>query len=119
MNKRFDFIVIGGGSGGIASARRAAQYGAQVLLIEPARLGGTCVNVGCVPKKVMWTASQIGEAIDLAPDYGFDIDRKGFQWSTIEQSREAYIRRLNRIYADNLEKSGVMVVKGWGRFFSH
>jgi len=76
MNKQFDFIVIGGGSGGIASARRAAEYGARVLLIESGRLGGTCVNVGCVPKKVMWIASQIGKAIDLAPDYGFDIKKK-------------------------------------------
>ncbi|MGI9309925.1 MAG: FAD-dependent oxidoreductase, partial [bacterium] len=65
MAKNYDFIVIGGGSGGIAAARRAADHGARALVIEPARLGGTCVNVGCVPKKVMWNAAQIAQSLDL------------------------------------------------------
>ena len=62
----YDFIVLGGGSGGLAAAQRAAEYGARVAVIEPARLGGTCVNVGCVPKKVMWNAAQLGRAFDDA-----------------------------------------------------
>ena len=68
----FDFIVIGGGSGGIACARRAASYGVNVLLIEGGPLGGTCVNVGCVPKKVMWNAASMSEFLHDAKGYGFE-----------------------------------------------
>ena len=118
MNKEYDFIVIGGGSGGIASARRAAQHGATTLVVETGPLGGTCVNVGCVPKKVMWTTSQIKDALDLASSYGFDIQRKGFDWSTIKNARDNYITRLNGIYGHNLDKSGVDVIKGEARFIS-
>ena len=75
MATHFDYICIGGGSGGIASANRAAMHGAKVALIEAQDLGGTCVNVGCVPKKVMWHGAQIAEAMHLyAKDYGFDVD---------------------------------------------
>ncbi len=74
MKKQFDLIVIGGGSGGIAHARRAAEYGANVAVVEYGPLGGTCVNVGCVPKKVMWyTASQMHH-FEHATDYGFDVE---------------------------------------------
>ena len=118
MNKEFDFIVIGGGSGGIASARRAAEHGAKVLLVECGPLGGTCVNVGCVPKKVMWTTSQISETLELAPNYGFELEVKGFEWSAIKRPRDAYIARLNGIYANNLDKSGVTVIEGFAKFTS-
>ncbi len=116
MKTQYDFIVIGGGSGGIASARRAAQYGADVLLVESGRLGGTCVNVGCVPKKVMWTAAQLGETLNLAPDYGFNIEQGQFHWPTIKRSRDQYVARLNQIYSDNLSNSNITVVKGIGEF---
>lgn len=116
MSKQYDFIVIGGGSGGIASARRAAQYGARVLLIESGRLGGTCVNVGCVPKKVMWITSQIGETLAIAGNYGFDVNKSDFDWSVIKSSRDRYIKRLNGIYRHNLDQSGVEVVEGVARF---
>jgi glutathione reductase (NADPH) len=66
---QFDLLVIGGGSGGLACAQRAAEYGARVALVESGRLGGTCVNVGCVPKKIMWNASEIREALDDGVDY--------------------------------------------------
>ncbi len=114
--KTFDYLVIGGGSGGVATARRAAEYGARVVLIEGARLGGTCVNVGCVPKKVMWYAAQIGHALDDAPAYGFALSREGFDWGALRQRRDAYIERLNGIYARLLENSGVSVFRGFGRF---
>ncbi len=116
MSKQYDFIVIGGGSGGIASARRAAQYGARVLLIESGRLGGTCVNVGCVPKKVMWITSQIRETLEMSGSYGFDINKSDFDWSVIKSSRDRYIQRLNGIYRHNLDQSGVEVVEGVARF---
>lgn len=119
MSNEYDFIVIGGGSGGIASARRAAEYGARTLVVENSRMGGTCVNVGCVPKKVMWNAAQIGEAIDLAHDYGFDLNSQGFEWSRIKQARDAYVERLNDIYKLNLEKSNVDVVQGTGQFIDN
>ena len=92
MTQHFDYIAIGGGSGGIASANRAAMRGAKVALIEAKHMGGTCVNVGCVPKKVMWHGAQVAEAINLyAPDYGFNVEVKDFNWSKLVESREAYI----------------------------
>lgn len=116
-SKHYDFIVIGGGSGGIASARRAAQYGASVLLIEGARLGGTCVNVGCVPKKVMWNASQIAETLEIAGHYGFNIEAPTeFQWPKLKTARDAYVARLNDIYSNNLAKSQVDVIEGFAHF---
>ena len=118
MSKKFDFIVIGGGSGGIASARRAAEYGAKVLIVESGALGGTCVNVGCVPKKVMWTTSQINETISMADQYGFQVEKKSFQWNAIKNSRDKYVERLNGIYATNLHKSGVHLIRGRAEFSS-
>ena len=118
MTAKFDFIVVGAGSGGMASARRAAEYGARVLVAEYGPLGGTCVNVGCVPKKVMWTTSQINETLDLAGHYGFDIERRGFDWSTIKQSRDGYVKRLNGIYGRNLDHAGVTLVRGEAGFCS-
>ncbi len=115
-NKKYDYIVIGGGSGGIASARRAASYGAKTLLIEAGRLGGTCVNVGCVPKKVMWNAAHLSEGLGLARDYGFTFGEPSFDWSVLKQKRDAYIERLNEIYDRNLHSSGVEVIDGWGQF---
>ncbi len=117
-NTQYDYIVLGGGSGGIASARRAASYGAKTLLIEAGRLGGTCVNVGCVPKKVMWNAGHLNGAINLAGEYGFDVGDATFDWPVLKHKRDAYIKRLNRIYDQNLSNSGVDVIKGYGRFTS-
>src|SRR6202034_3581710 len=73
----FDLISIGGGSGGLACAQRAAEYGAKAAVIESGRLGGTCVNVGCVPKKIMWNAAGLGDALEDAPEYGFPVDQAG------------------------------------------
>ena len=109
-----DYLVIGGGSGGIASARRAAARGARVILVEKGVMGGTCVNVGCVPKKVMWNAAGISEALEDAPDYGFSVEPGAFDWARVRQARDAYIERLNGIYHRNLKNSGVTVVEGKG-----
>ena len=115
MSEVYDYLVIGGGSGGIASARRAAQYGARVAVVEASRLGGTCVNVGCVPKKVMWNAAGIAESLHHASDYGFDTGEVRFDWSRLVQARHAYIERLNGIYARMLDDSGVTLLQGRAR----
>ena len=114
--KTFDYLVIGGGSGGVATARRAAEYGARVALIEAGRLGGTCVNVGCVPKKVMWYAANIAHSLEDAAGYGFTLAGHDFDWPTLKQRRDAYVQRLNGIYDGMLEKAGVEVIRGFGRF---
>jgi glutathione reductase (NADPH) len=116
MNNDFDLIVIGAGSGGIATARRAASYGARVAIIESGRLGGTCVNVGCVPKKVMWNAASLAHGLDMAADYGFDITQHGFDWQAMKQRRDAYIDRLNEIYGRNLGLDDIKIIQGHGRF---
>ncbi|MCG2837215.1 glutathione-disulfide reductase [Photobacterium sp. WH77] len=117
MATHFDYICIGGGSGGIASANRAAMYGAKVALIEAKALGGTCVNVGCVPKKVMWHGAQIAEAMHLyAKDYGFDVDVKNFNWATLVESREAYIGRIHQAYDNVLGKNKIEVINGFAKF---
>ena len=117
MATHFDYLCIGGGSGGIASANRAAMYGAKVGLIEAKDLGGTCVNVGCVPKKVMWHGAQIAEAIHLyAKDYGFDVTAKGLDWSKLVESRQAYIGRIHQSYDRVLGNNKVEVIRGFAKF---
>lgn len=117
MAKQFDYICIGGGSGGIASANRAAMYGAKVALIEAKDLGGTCVNVGCVPKKVMWHGAQVAEAINLyAKDYGFDVESKGLDWGKLVENRQAYIGRIHQSYDNVLGKNKIEVIKGFAKF---
>jgi glutathione reductase (NADPH) len=113
---QYDYLVIGGGSGGLASARRAASYGAKVLLIEKGKLGGTCVNVGCVPKKVMWNCATIAEMIHDAPEYGFEVKEQGHDWNGLKVKRDAYIERLNGIYAKNLANDKVEYKAGLARF---
>ena len=78
----FDLICLGGGSGGLATARRAREYGARVAVVEMARLGGTCVNVGCVPKKLFWLAAETGEALANAPHIGWgEVAPRPFDWA--------------------------------------
>ncbi|WP_454691248.1 glutathione-disulfide reductase [Achromobacter aloeverae] len=115
--KHYDYIAIGGGSGGIASVNRAAMYGRKCALIEAKDLGGTCVNVGCVPKKVMWHAAQIAEAIHLyGPDYGYDTKVERFDWARLIENRSAYIRRIHASYEAGLDRNKVDVIHGHGRF---
>ena len=120
MAQHFDYICLGAGSGGIASANRAAMRGAKVLLIEAKHVGGTCVNVGCVPKKVMWYGAQVAEAIHLyAKDYGFDVSVNQFNWQTLVDSREAYIKRIHGAYDRGLAANGVTLVNGYGKFINN
>ncbi len=92
-----DLIAIGGGSGGLACAQRAVEYGAHAVVIEQGPLGGTCVNVGCVPKKVMWNAASVASLIGDARAYGFDLSAAGHDWLALKTKRDAYIARLNGI----------------------
>jgi glutathione reductase (NADPH) len=112
----FDLISIGGGSGGLACAQRAAEYGARTAVIEPKRLGGTCVNVGCVPKKIMWNASGVALSLHDANDYGFDVRIGESDWAELKRKRDAYVLRLNGIYERNLAAKGVSYVRGAARF---
>ena len=115
MATDFDLIVIGGGSGGLACAQRAADHGARTLVIESHRLGGTCVNVGCVPKKIMWSAAQLAHAAHDAHDYGFELTLARHDWALLKRKRDAYIERLNGIYLGNLEHRGVTLVRARAR----
>ncbi len=93
MSKHYDLIAIGGGSGGLSVAERAARYQKRCAVIEPGKLGGTCVNVGCVPKKVMWYGAEIAHSLELAGDYGFSIEHKGFDWGAVGQKARGLHQR--------------------------
>ncbi len=117
MTKHYDFLAIGGGSGGIASVNRASQYGQKCALIEAKALGGTCVNVGCVPKKVMWYGAQMAEALhDYAPAYGFDVKIEKFDFARLVAHRQAYIERIHQSYERVLSKNNVDVIQGFAKF---
>ena len=116
MLRKFDLIVLGGGSGGLATAQRAAEYGARVALFEPGPLGGTCVNVGCVPKKVMWNAAELAGGMERARDYGFDVRVAGHDWARLKAGRDAYVQRLNGIYQRNLDRKEIATVPSPARF---
>ena len=116
--KSLDLIVLGGGSGGLAVAQRAAEYGARVAIFEHGRLGGTCVNVGCVPKKVMWNAAEIAHTLEQASHYGFDLSFKGHDWGLLKRGRDAYVKRLNGIYRRNLDNKDIVTILSSGRFAS-
>jgi len=120
MSKHYDYIAIGGGSGGIASVNRAASYGKKCALIEAGDLGGTCVNVGCVPKKVMWYSAQIADAIQkYGSDYGFNSELKSFDWKKLVENRQAYIQRIHASYQSGLSKNQVDVIHGFATFVDH
>lgn len=116
LDKTFDLLVLGGGSGGLAHAQRAADYGKRAGVIESGPLGGTCVNVGCVPKKVMWYTAEHAHHLNHAADYGFDVTVGAHNWSALKSRRDAYIKRLNGIYKSNLDKRNVEHIVGYGSF---
>lgn len=119
MTTHYDYLAIGGGSGGIASVNRAAAYGKKCALIEAKALGGTCVNVGCVPKKIMWYGAQLAEAIkNYSPDYGFDVTINQFQWQKLLDSRNAYIDRVHQSYDRVLGNNKIDVIHGYATFIN-
>ncbi|RAO75397.1 glutathione-disulfide reductase [Dyella jiangningensis] len=116
MADTFDLIVLGGGSGGLAAAFRAARHGARVALLEPGALGGTCVNVGCVPKKALWFAAQLAQQQTLAQDYGFATRVGQLDWEHFRQLRQSYIDGIRLRYDARLEEAGIQVFAETGRF---
>ena len=116
MTQHFDYLAIGGGSGGIASANRAAMYGQKTAVIEAVAVGGTCVNVGCVPKKAMWYAGQIADALSYAKDYGFNVEQKSYNWAKMVANREAYIERIHAAYQRGFDANKVTLINGFAKF---
>jgi glutathione reductase (NADPH) len=121
MSQHYDFIAIGGGSGGIAAANRAARYGKKVAIIEANVIGGTCVNVGCVPKKAMWYAGQIADALRYGADYGFAeqiAPEQKFDWARLVKNREAYIERIHASYQRGFANNNVTLIHGFATFIN-
>ncbi len=116
MPKHYDLIAIGAGSGGLSAAERAALYGKKAAVIEKGKMGGTCVNVGCVPKKVMWNAAGIAHALSDAAGYGFDVMVNDFDWGQLVARREAYIKGINDWYGTYLADSNIDTITGEARF---
>ncbi|MCW8943040.1 MAG: FAD-dependent oxidoreductase, partial [Gammaproteobacteria bacterium] len=116
MSKHYDLIAIGAGSGGLSVAERAARYGKRCAVIESGKLGGTCVNVGCVPKKVMWYGAEIAHSLEMAADYGFDVSNNGFDWAQLVRKREEFIGGINTWYKSYLSDSDIDEINGHATF---
>jgi glutathione reductase (NADPH) len=116
MSEHFDLVVIGAGSGGLAAAKRAASYGARVAIVEGDRVGGTCVIRGCVPKKLMVYGSAVRHQLSDAASYGWSVDAVSHDSSVLLSKVRAEVDRLNQLHIGFLEKAGVELVRGWGRF---
>ncbi len=116
MQRHFDLIAIGGGSGGLAVTKRAAQLGKRAAIVEASRLGGTCVNNGCVPKKIMWYAANLAHAVDDANGYGIPATRGATDWPTLVESRERYIEAINGNWQKTIDNAGITRLEGFARF---
>ena len=112
----FDLLVIGGGSGGLAVAEKAAQLGKKVAIIESSRLGGTCVNNGCVPKKVMWYAASLAHAVDDASHYGIPATRGKTDWGKLISGRENYIANINKFWDGYVDDLNITRIDGFASF---
>ena len=110
----YDLMVIGAGSGGVRAARMSAQHGAKVAVVEESHLGGTCVNVGCVPKKLMVYGAQMAEEFSDAAGFGWTLPPASFDWATLIANKDAEIARLNGVYENLLTKAGVKIITGRG-----
>ena len=117
MKQHFDYMVIGGGSGGSATANRAAQYGAKVAIVEEKDFGGTCVNRGCVPKKILWYASGIRRTLEKeSENYGYKIGDWAFDFKKLRDSQQGYVSRARNSFESGLEKNGVTKLFGKAQF---
>ncbi|MCW8855454.1 MAG: glutathione-disulfide reductase [Gammaproteobacteria bacterium] len=118
MSKKYDYdlIAVGGGSGGLSVAERAAVYGMKAAVVESGEMGGTCVNVGCVPKKIMWYGANMAHSLSNARDYGFSIEQNGFNWEHLVTKRDNYIAGINEWYHTYLEDSNIAEINGFASF---
>jgi glutathione-disulfide reductase len=116
MNRHFDLIIIGGGSGGLAVAEQAARFGRRVAVVESGKMGGTCVNNGCVPKKVMWYAAHLAHAVDDAGDFGITAKRGDTDWAKLVKGRQRYIENINCYWDGYVEELGILHLQGRARF---
>lgn len=114
--KHYDLITLGGGSGGLAVAEVAAKLGKRVAIIEPQGLGGTCVNQGCVPKKVMWYAAHLAHAVADASGFGHHVKHQGFDWSRLIEGRDRYINNITKYWDGYAQQLGIDVITGYGQF---
>jgi len=114
MHYDYDLIVIGAGSGGVRTARMSSSKGLKVAIIESRELGGTCVNVGCIPKKLFVYASEYGQKFEESKGFGWNIENSKFEWQTLVENKNEEIKRLNGIYRNLLENSGAKIIKGVG-----
>lgn len=117
MSTHYDLIAIGAGSGGLSVVERASEYGAKTAVIEAGELGGTCVNVGCVPKKIMWYGAGLSHALADAEDYGFEVTRGKLDWSKLIDKRDNYIGNITDWYQDSfLAERKIDLIRGFARF---
>jgi glutathione reductase (NADPH) len=112
----YDLITLGAGSGGLSIIERAASYGQRCAMIERGDIGGTCVNVGCVPKKIMWFGANLAQTIEDAGGYGYDLTKNSFDWSKLVAKRDTYIRNINNWYHDYMQELGVDEIEGEASF---
>ncbi len=115
-NYDYDVIAIGAGSGGLSVVERAVSYGQKCAVVERGKVGGTCVNVGCVPKKIMWFGANLAHSIEDAKSYGFSVSNNGFDWAKLVEKREAYIDGINHWYHGYLKDLGIDELTGDARF---
>jgi len=115
MVTHYDMIAIGAGSGGLSAVERAAEYGKKCCVIEVKKVGGTCVNAGCVPKKVMWFAANTATQIKNAKGFGFDVEQKNFSWKALTKGRDNYIDNITSWWHGYLEKLGIDYIHGFGK----
>jgi len=111
----FDLFTIGAGSGGVRAARASARHGARVAVAEERALGGTCVNLGCIPKKLLVYASHFAEDFEDARGFGWSVGERSFDWSRLIANKDQEIRRLNEVYARLLDQAGVTRIEGRAR----
>ena len=111
----YDLVVVGAGSGGIRAARQAAKHGMRVAVVEAGNLGGTCVNIGCIPKKLFFYASRFAESFNHATGFGWTATTPAFDWPTLIRNKNAEIKRLHGVYNHLLDDAGVTCIKGQAR----
>lgn len=116
MAEVYDFIVIGGGSAGLAAARRASKYGQNVLIVEGKKYGGTCVNVGCIPKKILWNGSNILEEVKMASQYAISVSEPHLNFRALQAKVKEHVQYLNGRFSTHLDNERIKHVESYAKF---